>query len=218
MKRNSHQYIRAFVLFVTPALSVVPAVAFGAMDAAWIEGMIQRAQAGGGTVIIENSSSVSTGGQTAGSGESVTTGNASASSRIETHVQSSNNGGTVKVKIETGENGEVTVEEYVKDIAPGETIEVRNSAQTSSTAPKKSAQPTTASGQGSVRGASSSTTGVSSSTDASRAAILEEVGGMSDELTGVLGENEQTRIEVAVSALKSIPSLFMRFFSFLWIF
>lgn len=92
--------------------------------------MIENAKQGGGTVIIENHSSVSTGGQVAGAGEAVVTdGDVSASSHTETRINAGGSGGEVYVKTETSQNGETKTEEYTKSVAPGEPIEVNVSAR-----------------------------------------------------------------------------------------
>ena len=91
----------------------------------WVDGIISAAQNGNGTVVESHSSaSVSTGGQTAAAGESVSSDDVSASSHIETHINASDSGGTIKVKVQTSENGDVHTEEYSKDLAPGESVQV----------------------------------------------------------------------------------------------
>ena len=96
----------------------------------YVERMIQNAKDGGGTVIIENHSSASTGGQVAGAGQTVVTdGDVSASSHTETRINAGNDGGTVQVKIETSRNGETEKKEYTKEIEPGKPVEVNVSAK-----------------------------------------------------------------------------------------
>ena len=98
---------------------------------------IQNAKDGGGTVIIENHSSASTGGQVAGAGQTVTDGEGNASSHTETRINAGNDGGTVQVKIETSRNGETEKEEYTKEIEPGKPVEVNVSAKVDSTLPSR---------------------------------------------------------------------------------
>src|SRR3989344_7569306 len=96
----------------------------------YVHRMIQNAKDGGGTMIIENHSSVSTGGQVAGAGQTVTDGDVSASSHVETRINAGNEGGTVQVKVETTRNGETEKkEEYTKEIEPGKPVEVNVSAE-----------------------------------------------------------------------------------------
>jgi hypothetical protein len=98
----------------------------GAAYAIDIDTMIEAAKNGNGTY-VETHSSVSTGGQTAQSGENVQTGDAHASSYTEIHAD--NDGGEVKVKIETSENGETTTKEFTQDIPKGEGVKVEASAE-----------------------------------------------------------------------------------------
>jgi hypothetical protein len=119
-----------FILMVL----LLPALAGAQEDmAAYIEQMIERSGNGSGAVVnVESHSSVSTGGQVAGAGESVVTdGDVSASSHVETRINAGNDGGTIYVKTETSKNGETETEEYTKEIAPGEPVEVNVSAKAS---------------------------------------------------------------------------------------
>jgi|GEM_PF-5948829 len=124
--------MKKLATFSIVALTALPGIV-AAQDlsnlGSFIEKTIQSAQSGNGTVIIENSSSVSTGGQTAGSGQTATTGDSSASSRIETRINSNDSRGTVDVRIETRENGTTKVEEYSKSVEGGVRVDVRASSQ-----------------------------------------------------------------------------------------
>lgn len=81
-------------------------------------------------VVIENSgsvhsvtsSSVSTGGNSVGSGGSVTTGNASASSKSE--VTSGSGGSNVKIETTTSVNGEMVTKTVEKNLKAGEPVSV----------------------------------------------------------------------------------------------
>lgn len=97
----------------------------------WIDEMIESARAGNGTV-VESHSSVSTGGQTAASGQTITTGDASASSHTETRINANGSGGIVEVMIEKTVNGETVKEEYQKEVKPGEPVHVEVSSEASS--------------------------------------------------------------------------------------
>lgn len=90
-----------------------------------MDAIIEAAKNGNGTY-VETNSSVSTGGQRAGSGESVQTGDAHASSHTEIHAN--DDGGEVKVKIETSKNGETKTEEYSQPIEKGKGVDVRVNA------------------------------------------------------------------------------------------
>lgn len=97
----------------------------GATYALSIGDIIEAAKNGNGTY-VETNASVSTGGQTAGSGESVQTGDAHASSYTE--INAGPDGGEVKIKIETTKNGETTTEEYSQPIEKGEGVKVEANA------------------------------------------------------------------------------------------
>lgn len=118
--------------FVTTTVSIgilVPGFLFAENIESYVHRMIEHAQQGGGTVIIENHSSVSTGGQVAGAGESIVTdGDVSASSHTETRINAGGSGGEVYVKTKTTTNGETKTDEYSKKVEPGEPIRVNVSA------------------------------------------------------------------------------------------
>lgn len=98
----------------------------GAAYAFSIDDMIEAAKNGNGTY-VETHSSVSTGGQTVRGGTSVQTGDASASSYTE--IISGEDGGEVKVKIETSENGETNTKEFTAPIPKGEGVTVEANAE-----------------------------------------------------------------------------------------
>lgn len=102
---------------------IAPAHAVYAFD---LDSMIEAAKGGNGTY-VETHSSVSTGGQTSHGGENVQTGDASVSSHTEIHA--GEDGGTVKVKIETTENGETKTKEFMHDIPKGEGVKVEANAE-----------------------------------------------------------------------------------------
>lgn len=108
---------------ITIGLVVPAGNAYAFLD---MDEMIEAAKNGNGTY-VETHSSVSTGGQTAKSGETVTTGDAHASSYTE--IRADNNGGEVKVKMETTENGETKTTEYTKPIEKGENVKVEANAE-----------------------------------------------------------------------------------------
>lgn len=160
---------------------------------AYVQTMIEQAQEaaaeGNGTVIIENHSSVSTGGQTAAAGQSVTDGDVSASSHVETYISTNDDGGTVQIKVETSENGETETHEYTEDIEPGEPVNVNVSAH---------ADPDGADVQMSMGGESVD---------------------MEDIDTEDAEDPNGVRITVAATvehALDSIPEFFKKVFSFFW--
>jgi len=97
-----------------------------------IEELIEAAKAGNGTY-VESHSSVSTGGQTARSGETVVTGDSSASSHVETRINSNNEGGTIDIKIETSKNGEVKTTEYSKQIEKDKSVRIDANAEVTDT-------------------------------------------------------------------------------------
>lgn len=186
------------LLFVSTLSAILsPAVVFGALDASWIQGVVQRAQEGSGEVIIQQSSSVSTGGQTAGSGESVVTDSASASSKIETHIESTSESGEVRIKIETEKNGVTQTQEYEKVLAPGERFEITQG--TSSVAPAVKPQ---VKGAAKERGAT-----VAASSSASTSPALPNQPATDESI-------EEPR--KLVDNLREIPRLFKRIFSFFW--
>jgi len=101
---------------ITTLLTIGVLAPIGAAYALDIDEMIEAAKNGNGTY-VETHSSVSTGGQTAKGGENVQTGDAHASSYTE--IRADNNGGEVKVKIETSENGETKTKEFTQEIPKG---------------------------------------------------------------------------------------------------
>ncbi len=160
----------------------------------WVDELVreaaQAAEGRGGTVIIENHSSVSTGGKVAGSGESVVTdGDVSASSRSETHINIGANGGEAKVKIETSRNGETETREYEKKVEAGDPLRLDVSARTDE--------------NGSV-------VEVITENASGTKEVVEESGAPTDspESSVFMDRFEQ--------ALKSVPTFFSRVFGFLW--
>lgn len=125
--------MKKFSATLLTASILLPAFVAAEDFESYVNRMIQNAKDGGGTVIIENHSSVSTGGQVAGPGQTVTTdGDVSASSHTETRINAGNDGGTVYVKTETTKNGETKKEEYTKEVEPGMPVEVNVSAKANS--------------------------------------------------------------------------------------
>lgn len=119
---------------ITVASVLLPGLAAAAQDPfdAYVERMIQDAHESGAVVNVESHSSVSTGGQVAGAGQTVVTdGDVSASSHTETRINAGNDGGSVYVKTETSKNGETEVKEYMQEIEPGEPVEVNVAAKAS---------------------------------------------------------------------------------------
>lgn len=122
--------MKKFLSSVSLASLFLPGVIAAESIESYVNRMIDSAKEGNGTVIIENHSSVSTGGQVAGAGQTVTTGDVSASSHTETRINAGNDGGTVYVKTETKRNGEVEKsEEYTKKVEPNQPVQVNVSAQ-----------------------------------------------------------------------------------------
>jgi hypothetical protein len=121
--------MKKFLTPLTIASILIPSMVAAEDIESYVNRMIENAKEGNGTVIIENHSSVSTGGQVAGAGQTVTTGDVSASSHSETRINAGDQGGTVYVKTETKRNGEVEKsEEYTKQVSPGEPVRVHVSA------------------------------------------------------------------------------------------
>ncbi|OGG73335.1 hypothetical protein A3A38_01440 [Candidatus Kaiserbacteria bacterium RIFCSPLOWO2_01_FULL_53_17] len=179
---------------------ILPGLAFAASDPfdVYVERMIKAAQEGNGTVIIENSSSISTGGQTAASGEAVSTGPSSASSKVETHINANNSGGSVEVKIETSKDGVVETKEYSKELGPDEPVNVNVSAEVNTEGTKVEVRgwdPVVKKEAAMEENASSTETA-----DDAEAAV-----GIETEI--------KTSIE---KALKAVPNFFKRIFSFFW--
>lgn len=127
----AHKNMKKFpVTFMTISLLLPGFVSAEGSFESYVERMIKNANDGGGTVIIENHSAVSTGGQVAGAGQTVTDGDVSASSHTETRINAGSDGGSVYVKTETKRNGEVEKsEEYTKTIEPGKPVHVNTSAK-----------------------------------------------------------------------------------------
>jgi hypothetical protein len=98
----------------------------------YVEKMIEEAKENGAVVNVESHSSVSTGGQVAGAGQSATDGDVSSSSHVETRINAGNEGGTVEVKVETTKNGETEKKEYTEEIEPGKPVNVNVSAEVDS--------------------------------------------------------------------------------------
>jgi len=171
---------------------LAPAFVLAAQDPfdSYVERMIQGAQEGNGTVIIENTSSVSTGGQTAAAGESVTDGDVSASSHVETTINANNDGGTVQVKVETSQNGKTETKEFTKPIGAGESVKVNVSTHSDSSGTKVEADAQTTSDE---------------SEEAST--TPEDTGNAWAEVT------IETRVE---KAFKAVPNFFKRIFHFFW--
>lgn len=92
-----------------------------------VDALIEKAKQGQGTY-VESNSSVSTGGQTARSGETVTTGDVSASSHTETVIKADGSGSSVHVETSTTENGVTKKQTLSKDFAPEETVHVNANA------------------------------------------------------------------------------------------
>lgn len=98
------------------------------------EEVVQMAREGNGTV-VETHSSASTGGQTAGSGETITTGDSSVSSQTKTIINAGDSGGTVDVKVEKTVNGVTETKEYTEKIPAGAPVNVKVDAHASSAEP-----------------------------------------------------------------------------------
>lgn len=118
-------FIRSLITTMLTFGLLLPA---GAYADDWIRNMIETAKAGSGTVIIENSSSVSTGGQTASGGQAVTTGDVSASSHTETRINTNGSGGSVEVKVETSQNGVTETREYSQKVEKDQAVHVEAEA------------------------------------------------------------------------------------------
>lgn len=159
----------------------------------WVDELVreasQAAEERSGTVIIENHSSVSTGGKVVGSGgSSVSDGNVSASSRSETYINVGTHGGEAKVKVETSRNGISETREYEKNVETGESMHIQVSARADEEGTQVSAISKDASGNG--------------------AALAMTASSSKDE--SVLAPS---RFE---SALKAVPAFFSRVFEFFW--
>jgi len=175
--------------------AVLPSLSFADSR---IERVIQGAGEGSGTVIIQNSS-VSTGGQTAASGQAVSSGNSSASSKIETHVNSSSSeGSSVQVKVETEKDGVVETKEYSDYGEPGKPVRVNVSAQVNTEGSKVDV-----SGAGELD-AEAKVDGESTE-DASMEAESEAEGTVEIEAESRTGK-----------VFRAVPNFFKKVFSFLW--
>ncbi|MEK7509710.1 MAG: hypothetical protein AAB605_03280 [Patescibacteria group bacterium] len=190
--------MKSFVKTIFMAFVLLPGLVFAD---SWIERVIHDAQEGNGTVIIENTSSVSTGGQTAASGQAVSTGDSSASSKVETHINAnSETGGSVEVKVETSKDGVVETKEYSKDLAPDEPVNVNVSATVDS---KGSAIETNLEAASAAQGDEEA-----ASSTAEDAAIAEETS-VKEDIKIVFGAAFD-------AALETIPNFFKKVFSFFW--
>ena len=114
-----------FLSLVSALLAIGMITPAGTAYAFSFDELVEAAKNGNGTY-VESHSSVSTGGETVHSGESVQTGDAHASSYTE--INAGPDGGEVKVKIETSENGETKSQEYSQQIPKGEGVNVEASA------------------------------------------------------------------------------------------
>ncbi len=184
------RFSRAILPLVLFVGLLVPGIS---LAQSWVDELIreatQAAEGKGGTVIIENHSSVSTGGQVAGSGEKVVTdGDVSASSRSETHINIGSHGGEAKVKIETSRNGEVETRDYEKNVEAGEAMKLDVSVRANEKGAEVTATSEDASGEKETLEANASSVSTETSTFATR---FEE-------------------------ALKSVPTLFARVLGFFW--
>lgn len=166
---------------------LLPGFIFADDFAEYMNQVIERAQ-DGEEVVVESHSSVSTGGQVAGAGQSVTDGDVSASSHVETHINTGNNGGTVQVKIETSKNGEKKTEEYTKDIKAGEPVEVNAAAKVDSE-------------------------GMKIETKVDGEVVIDTEEGTESESDDDLKVAIESRIE---KAFKAVPNFFKKVFSFFW--
>jgi hypothetical protein len=111
-----------------------PLATYAAGDSAfdnYVQHMKDAAAEGNG-IVVETHASASSGGQTASAGQAVTDGDVSASSHVETNINSNDDGGTVQVHVETSENGETETKDYTDEIQPGEPVKVQVSAHADS--------------------------------------------------------------------------------------
>lgn len=161
----------------------------------WLDELVENAEQGGGTVIIENHSSVSTGGQVAGSGQAVVTdGDVSSSSHVETYINAGSNGGSAQVKVETSKNGVTETKEYSQEVGKGEPVHINVSAKATNAEEAKVE----------VRG-----------WDAEK----KETVALEPATTSTTETKTSARIviqERLESALKSVPGFFKKVFGFLW--
>lgn len=155
----------------------------------WVDELVRKAADGGGTVIIENHSSVSTGGQTAGSGERVVTdGDVSASSRSETYINMGSEGGSARVHVETSRNGETETRTYEKEVAADESMRLDISTRVDDNGTEVKATAEDESGNEEELAASSSTD----------------------------SDQESTFIDGFERAMSAVPAFFSRVFGFFW--
>ncbi len=160
----------------------------------WVDELVreasQAAEGQGGAVIIENHSSVSTGGKVVGSGgSSVSDGDVSASSRSETYINVGSEGGEARVKVETSRNGETETREYEKKVGAGQPMHLEVSTRVDESGAEVSA--TTKDEHGNEESIEAR---LSSSTEGHSPPFM-------------------TRFE---SAIKSMPALFARVLGFFW--
>lgn len=185
------RFSRAFSTLALFAVLVIPRISFAQ---SWVDELVreasQVAEGRGGTVIIENHSSVSTGGKVVGSGESsVSDGDVSASSRSETYINFGEQGGEAKVKVETSRNGVTETREYEKKVEAGQPMYLEVSTHADGSGAEVSANTKDEQGNAEVIEARAS-----SSTEESATVFM-------------------TRLE---SAMKSVPAFFSRVFGFFW--
>ena len=125
-------FSRALSVLALFAVVVIPELSFAQ---SWIDELVREASSAAegrsGTVIMENHSSVSTGGKVVGSGgSSASDGDVSASSRSETYINVGSQGGEAQVKVETSRNGVTETRTYEKDVGAGEPMRLDVSART----------------------------------------------------------------------------------------
>ena len=181
--------LRAFVVGVM--VVVMPSFASAQ---SWVDELVreasQAAEGRGGTVIIENHSSVSTGGKVVGSGgSSVSDGDVSASSHSETYINVGSQGGEAKVKVETSRNGEIETREYEKNVGAGEDMHLTVSTRVDESGVE-------------VEATSEDESGTETELEAGASSSISAT-------TSVF----KSRFE---SAMKVVPAFFSRVFGFLW--
>ncbi len=196
--------MKYFATFLAAAF-LAPAFAFAAMDPfdTYVNHMKAAAEARDGTVIESHTSaSASSGGQTAGAGQSVTDGDVSASSHVETNINANDSGGSVHVKVETSKDGVTEAQEYTKSIAPGEGIDLDVSTSSSSGGASVSVKVKV---RGWDPGKKESAT---SSDDAS--SLDDETSSSS------LSHSASVAADVGTFFTAKLPDFFKRIFSFFW--
>ncbi|OGG60152.1 hypothetical protein A2765_01115 [Candidatus Kaiserbacteria bacterium RIFCSPHIGHO2_01_FULL_56_24] len=177
---------------------ISPFVTYAAVDSGfdnYVQHIKEAAEAGNG-IVVETHSSASSGGQTASAGQAVTDGDVSASSHVETNINSNNGGGSVQVHVETSQNGKTETKDYQTTIKPGEPVKVNVSAHADS---EGSEVVTKVNGESAV----SENGDVASSSD-------EEVGAASINNVEVGAESGFEK------ALMMVPNFFKKIFSFFW--